>query len=133
MRMKIAAFILSALLLAGCSEPERVSAAEFKKLFTEVGVPQTVRHVTYLGERDGRCYIKISSISPLSKTWSEHIVYVEVGELDVAFRSSLPRGPNQTVEPTRGLGLRFRTARVRSTWPCNSKSSAGAEPRVAHL
>jgi hypothetical protein len=49
-----------------------------------------------------------------------------------AFRD-MKKEPNQPSEPTRGLGLRFRTERVRSTGPFHSKKTACAEPRVAHL
>jgi hypothetical protein len=40
---------------------------------------------------------------------------------------------NQSSEPTRGTGLRFRPARERSPRPCQSKKTACAEPRAAHL
>jgi hypothetical protein len=40
---------------------------------------------------------------------------------------------NQPSEPTRFMGLRFRTARLRSTAPCQSEKTARPPPRAAHL
>ncbi len=88
--MKIVASLFLALLLCGCSGPERVSPAEFKKQYTSAGLAQTMHDIAYLGRRDGRAYIRVSSMSTVSKTWSDHIIYVELSELDSAFRDSLP-------------------------------------------
>ena len=41
--------------------------------------------------------------------------------------------PNQSPQPTRFLGLRFPTARVRSTARCQSKKTVGSLPRAAEL
>jgi hypothetical protein len=41
--------------------------------------------------------------------------------------------PNQTLEPTRLLPLRFRTAGFRSTRRCHSKKAAATMARAAHL
>src|SRR5689334_2414037 len=89
--MKIFAPIVLALLLSGCSGPEHVSPAEFKRQYAWVGQAQTVREVTYLGQREGRAYLKVSSMSTVSRKWSEHIIYVELSELDAPFRDSLPK------------------------------------------
>ena len=71
--------------------PKRVSPAEFKKEYAWVGKPQTMHNVTYLGQRDGRAYINHSSKSAFSGKWSDRVTYVELAELDAAFRDSLPK------------------------------------------
>lgn len=89
--MKLLTPLLLALLLCGCSGPKRVTPAEFKKQYAEVGMPQSMHSVTYLGHRDGRAYIKRSSMSTVSRKWSDHVIYVELTELDATFRDSLPK------------------------------------------
>jgi outer membrane biogenesis lipoprotein LolB len=89
--MKLLAPLILTLLLCGCSEPARVSPAEFKNQYAWVGQAQTMHDVTYLGQRDGRAYIKISSRSTVSRKWSDRVIYVELAKLDVAFRDSLPK------------------------------------------
>ena len=83
--------LLFALLLCGCSGPECVTPSEFKKQYAEVGMPQSMHSVTYLGRRDGRAYLKRSSMSTVSGKWSDHVIYVELAELDATFRDSLPK------------------------------------------
>jgi hypothetical protein len=89
--MRFIAPLLLAVLLCGCTGPERVSPAEFKKQYGWVGQPQTVRDVAFLGRRDGRAFIRVSSMSTVSQKWSDHIIYVELRELDGAFRDALPK------------------------------------------
>jgi hypothetical protein len=91
MRMKLFAPLLLAVLLCGCAGPEHVSPAEFKKQYDWVGKPQTMREVAYLGQRDGRAFIRVRSMSTVSKKWSDHIIYVELAELEPAFREALPK------------------------------------------
>ncbi len=54
-------------------------------------MPQSMHSVTYLGRRDGRAYLKRSSMSTVSGKWSDHVIYVELAELDATFRDSLPK------------------------------------------
>lgn len=54
-------------------------------------------------------------------------------EVNLFIYSSRHAFPWKTSEPTRGLGPRFRTARVRSPRPFHSKKTACPEPRAAHL
>ncbi|NBP22968.1 MAG: hypothetical protein EBU81_00105 [Proteobacteria bacterium] len=83
--------LLLALLLCGCSGPERVTSAEFKKQYAEVGMPQSMHSVTYLGCRDGRAYIQCRLMSPVSRKWSDRVIYVELIQVDATFRDSLPK------------------------------------------
>lgn len=46
--------------------------------------------VQYLGQRDGRAFLRIRSMSGVSRKWSDHVIYVELAELEPAFRDSLP-------------------------------------------
>ncbi|QOV87446.1 hypothetical protein [Humisphaera borealis] len=89
--MKLLIPLLLALLLSGSSDPEHVTPSEFKKQYAEVGMPQSMHSVTYLGRREGRAYIKRSSMSAVSRKWSDHVIYVELTELDANFRDSLPK------------------------------------------
>ena len=74
------------------AEPKRVSPAKFKSEYADVGLAQTMHVVTYLGQRNGRAYINRRSMSWLNqKQWSDHVVYVELSELDETFRNSLPK------------------------------------------
>jgi hypothetical protein len=77
--------------LLGGVIPKRVTPAEFQEEYASVGMLQTMHHVTYLGRRDGRAYIKHSSKSVLSGKWSDRVVYVELAELGAKFRESLPK------------------------------------------
>jgi hypothetical protein len=88
--MKLLTAFLLAISLCGCSGPEHVSVADFKDQYYWVGKAQTVRDVVYLGQRDGRAYIRVSTMSTVSQKWSEQIIYVELSELDPAFRAALP-------------------------------------------
>ena len=89
--MRLIEPLLLALLLCGCAGPKRVSPAEFKKQYDSVGKPQTMHDVAYLGQRDDRAFIRVSSMSLVSQKWSDHIIYVELKELDEAFRDALPK------------------------------------------
>src|SRR4030095_14454898 len=90
-RMKFIAPLILAALLCGCTGPEHVSPAEFKKQYGLVGEPQTMHSLSYVGQRDGKAFIRVSCISTVSKKWSDHIIYVELTELDPAFRDALPK------------------------------------------
>jgi hypothetical protein len=83
--------LLLALLLCGCSGPERVTSAEFKKQYAEVGMPQSMHSITYLGCRDGRAYIQCRSMYPVSRKWSDRVIYVELIQVDATFRDSLTK------------------------------------------
>jgi len=103
-KMKPLALIILVLLLSGCSGPERVSVAEFKKEYAAVGQPASMRHVEYLGVRDGRAYIKVSSMRLNGSKWKERVIFVELEELDEALRNSLPQRPNQPLQRNASTG-----------------------------
>jgi hypothetical protein len=86
----ITALFISAL-VGGCAEPKHVSPDEFKKQYAVVGILQTMRDITYLGQRDGKAFIRVRAMSSLGKEWSDHVIYVDASELDPAFRLLLPK------------------------------------------
>jgi len=89
--MKRCTPLLLALLLCACSGPQHVSPAEFESQYAWAGKAQTVRNVTYLGQQDGRAFLRVSSMSSVDKTqWSDRVIYVELAELEPAFRDALP-------------------------------------------
>jgi hypothetical protein len=90
--MKRLAPLLLLLLLFGCTgEPEHVSPTEFRHQYEWVGKAQSVRAVDYLGQRDGKAFIRVQSMSMIDqKKWKSHVIYVELSELEPAFRDSLP-------------------------------------------
>jgi hypothetical protein len=89
--MKRFAPLLLALVLCGCTGPEHVSPAKFQAQYAAVGQAGTMQTTLYLGQREGRAFIRISSKSTVSEKWSDHIIYVELAELEPAFRDSLPK------------------------------------------
>ena len=99
-KMKHFAAIALVLVMTGCSEPERVSVAEFKREYEMVGMPQTMKDVEFLGVRDGRAFLKIRSMPLVGSKWKERVTYVELKELDAALRESLEKKPNKAPEPT---------------------------------
>ena len=66
MRSLPAPLIALSFLLLGCMGPDHVSPTEFKHQFAEVGQPQLIRNVTYLGLKKGRAFIL--SKDPLKNT-----------------------------------------------------------------
>lgn len=43
----------------------------------------------HLGQRDGRAFIRVSSMFPLSGRWSDHVIYVDLySSPALAFRPS---------------------------------------------
>ena len=83
--------LLLALLLCACSEPEHVSPAKFKSEYEWVGKAQSVKKDEYLGQREGRVFLRVGSLSPITGKWSDHVLYVRLDELEPAFRDSLPK------------------------------------------
>jgi hypothetical protein len=98
--MKRLAAILLLIFFAGCSGPEHISVAEFKREYAMVGQPQSMKSVEFLGVRDGSAFLKIRSMPILGSKWKERLVYVELTEVDAGFRESLAKRPNQSPEPT---------------------------------
>jgi hypothetical protein len=91
---KIILHIVAVGLLTGCAsqsaEPSHILAREFESQY-RLGHMQTMKDAEYLGQKDGRAYLRIKSMSLTdSKKWTEQLVYVELSELDKTFREQLP-------------------------------------------
>ncbi len=89
--MKLLAPLLLASFLSGCTGPEHVSPAKFKTQYASVGRAGTMQTTDYLGQQGERAFIRVSSMSTVSRKWSDHVIYVELAELEPAFRDSLPK------------------------------------------
>ena len=91
--MKILISFFLVMLLCGCTGPRRVSSNRFQQEYAGIGQPQSMHTITYLGQRGGRAFLCRRSMSLVNqKKWSDEVLYVEFGELDPAFRESLPTG-----------------------------------------
>lgn len=89
--MKKIIIVLFTLALLGCTEPEHVSPAAFKSEYAMIEQLQTMKSVTYLGQKDGKAFIRISTMSRYDqKKWNDKIIYVALSELDADFVKALP-------------------------------------------
>lgn len=77
--------ILMLTLLTGCNEPKHVSGADFKREF-ELRNAQTMVCSEYLGEKDGKVFLRRKTMSLVSKNrWNEEVWFTETNNLDSAF------------------------------------------------
>lgn len=83
--------LLVAVSLCGCTGPKHVSSAEFQRQYYWVGKPQTMGDVAYLGQQDGKAFLKVRSMSTLGQKYSERIIFVELNQLEPVFRDELPK------------------------------------------
>jgi len=88
--------LIPALILIACAHAKHVSADEFMGHYKWVGQPQSVKAITYLGQKDGKAFLKISSMSAVSQKWSDQVVFTELSELPQAFRIALPATASAT-------------------------------------
>ncbi len=56
---------------------------------------QSMKTAEYLGQKEGRAFIRLRTMSPVTKEWTEEIVYSELTDLDKEFRSKLPENQNK--------------------------------------
>lgn len=81
--------ILMLVLLAGCNKPKQVSGADFKREY-ELRNAQTMVASEYLGEKDGKVFLRRRTMSLVNKNkWNEEIWFAETGNLDEAFLAEL--------------------------------------------
>jgi hypothetical protein len=83
--------LLQLFFLCGCNGVTHVSATEFERRFAWVDQQQSMETVTYLGQENGRAFIRLRSMSTIGEKWSDRVIYVELAELDSRFRDSLPQ------------------------------------------
>lgn len=85
-------------LLVGCNEYERITGQEFKKQY-ELRNMQTMHYAEYLGQRGGKAFMSIKSMSSTNqREWKERIVYCEMSELDPSMKNTL-QAEGKTFEP----------------------------------
>jgi len=91
--------VLMLALLAGCNEPKQVSGTDFKREF-ELRNAQTMVASEYLGEKDGKVFLRRKTMSLVNKKkWNEEIWFTETNNLDAAFVAELKKEiPNQASE-----------------------------------
>jgi len=83
--------ILMLTLLTGCNEPKHVSGVEFKREW-ELRDAQTMVCSEYLGEKDGKVFLKRKTMSLVSKDrWNEEVWFTETNNLDSAFLERLKK------------------------------------------
>jgi hypothetical protein len=81
---------IAAVLLVGCgNEPKHVSGAKFQGEY-RMGIHQTMHQSEYIGEKDGKFYLRRKSMSLLNKRkWNEEIWYTKAEELEPSFLEQL--------------------------------------------
>ena len=94
--MKQLLIIITALVLVGCgSNQERVSGEKFQACLRSG--PTSMHIYEYIGEKDGKFYLRHLSMSLISKRkWNEKILYTEDSELDSTFLKQL-RDQSKTI------------------------------------
>lgn len=91
MKSPLSLFLPQLFFLCGCNGVTHVSATEFERRFAWVDQPQSMETVTYLGQDNGRAFIRLRSMSTIGEKWSDRVIYVELAELDSRFRDLLPQ------------------------------------------
>ncbi|NWJ42607.1 MAG: hypothetical protein HXX12_16720 [Geothrix sp.] len=94
--MKQTAALIPALILIACADAKHVSSDEFMAQYKWVGQPQSVKAISYLGQKDGKAFLKISSMSAVTQKWSDQVIFTELSELPQAFRNTLPATASAT-------------------------------------
>ncbi len=77
-------------MLTSCAEtPKHVSGAKFQQEY-RMGTRQTMHQSEYIGEKDGKFYLRRKSMSLLHKRkWNEEIWYTEAEELEPSLLKQL--------------------------------------------
>ena len=90
MRTIAAAFLTVIALTAGnCTEAQRLDGREFQRQY-ELRDGQTMHVGEYLGQRQGRAYMRIKTMSTLfPEHWDEKLVFADLTDLDPDFKKLL--------------------------------------------
>ena len=88
MMKRIIPVLLVAVMLTGCDKPKPVSGAEFKREF-ELRNQQTLFWAEYLGEKDGKVFLRRKRAPLVGKKRKEEIWFTEVENLDADFLKEL--------------------------------------------
>ena len=88
MMKRIIPVVLLSVVLTGCDKPKHVSGAEFKQEY-ELRNQQTLFWAEYLGEKDGKVFLRRKRAPLVGKKWKEEIWFTEVESLDADFLDQL--------------------------------------------
>ncbi len=81
--------ILILMFLSGCNEPKQVSGTDFKREY-ELRNAQTMVSSEYLGEKDGKAFLRRKTMSLVNQNkWNEEIWCTGTNDLDAAFLAEL--------------------------------------------
>ena len=81
--------IMMLMFLSGCNEPKQVSGTDFKREY-ELRNNQTMVSSEYLGEKDGKVFLRRKTMSLVNKDkWNEEIWFTGTNNLDAAFLAAL--------------------------------------------
>lgn len=83
--------------LTGCNQPKHVSGPEFKREL-DLRHTQTMVFSEYLGEKDGKVFLKRKTMSLASKEkWNKEVWYTETNNLDATILNQLNnvKAPNE--------------------------------------
>ena len=89
--------------LTGCNGPKHVTGAEFKREF-DLRHAQTMVSSEYLGEKDGKVFLKRKTMSLVNqKKWNEEVWFTETNNLERTLLYQLKKQsvPNQFPAETR--------------------------------
>ena len=95
--------LLMLVCLTGCNGPKHVTGAEFKREF-ELRHAQTMVSSEYLGEKDGKVFLKRKTMSLVNKTkWNEEVWFTETNSLERTLLEQLKKQSvsNQPLEEVR--------------------------------
>jgi hypothetical protein len=87
------------MLLSGCNEPKQVTGTDFKQEY-ELRNAQTMVSSEFLGEKDGKVFLRRKTMSLVNKKkWNEEIWYTETNNLHATFLEKLKKeAPSQASE-----------------------------------
>ena len=85
--------------LTGCNGPKHVTGAEFKREF-DLRHAQTMVSSEYLGEKDGKVFLKLKTMSLVNqKKWNEEVWFTETNNLERTLLDQLKKENVQNQPP----------------------------------
>ena len=75
-------FLLTILFFCGCSNESHVSEKVFIENYENINVQHTMKSVSYIGIKNNKAYLKVSTMSMINRRWSDEIIYINLSELN---------------------------------------------------
>jgi hypothetical protein len=95
--------------LTGCQETKHVTGPEFRREY-DLRNAQTMVSAEYLGEKDGKVYLKRRTMSLVAQSkWNEEIWFTETNHLEAAFLARL-KSPGRAATPATVTVILFDSA-----------------------